>query len=96
MVFGAVFDIRVANNSCSSTWAGVIYNTPINAADSIVETYSSGTRVSGPTDVGIYTANSDTAGGYAGVADTWGWGWGSISGGYGIRVGNPFDRLDRQ
>ena len=82
--------IQVANNGCSSTWAGVIYNTPINAADSIVETYSSGTRVSGPTDVGIYTANSDTAGGYAGVADTWGWGWGSISGGYG-NIGNPFD-----
>ncbi len=82
--------IQVANNGCSSTWAGVIYNNPINAADSIVEAYSSGTTAPGPTDVGIYTANSDTAGGYAGVADTWGWGWGTISGGYG-NIGNPFD-----
>ena len=83
-------NIQVANNGCSSTWAGIIYNNPINAADSIVETYSSGTRVAGPEDVGIYTGNSDTAGGYAGVADTWGWGYGTISGGYG-NIGNPFD-----
>ena len=82
--------LQVANNGCSSTWAGIIYNNPIDSADSIVETYSSGTRVAGPEDVGLYTGNSDTAGGYAGVADTWGWGYGTISGGYG-NIGNPFD-----
>jgi len=82
--------IQVANNDCSSTWAGIIYNNPINAADSIVETYSSGARGPGPEDVGLYTGNSDTSGGYAGVADTWGWGFGTISGGYG-NIGNPFD-----
>ena len=83
-------DIQVANDGCSSTWAGIIYNNPIDSASSIVETYSSGTRVAGPEDVGLYTGNSDTAGGYAGVADTWGWGYGSISGGYG-NLGDPFD-----
>ena len=83
-------NIQVANNGCSSTWAGIIYNNPVNAADSIVETYSSGTRVAGPEDVGLYTGNSDSAAGYAGVADTWGWGYGGIDYGYG-NIGNPFD-----
>jgi len=82
--------IKVVNNGCSSTWAGIIYNNPINAADSIVETYSSGTRAGGPEDVGLYTGNSEVSGGYAGVASTWGWGYGTISGGYG-NIGNPFD-----
>lgn len=82
--------IQVTNNGCTSTWAGIVYNNPINAVDSVVETYSSGTRVAGPEDVGLYTGNSDTAGGYAGVADTWGWGYGSISGGY-SNIGNPFN-----
>ena len=68
----------------------LVYDTPINAANTIVETYDSGTRAAGPVDLGIYTANSDTAGGYAGVADTYGWGYGSISGGY-TNLGDPFD-----
>ncbi|EGD71880.1 MAG: hypothetical protein CSMARM5_0077, partial [Candidatus Parvarchaeum acidophilus ARMAN-5_'5-way FS'] len=82
--------LTVNNDGCTDTWAGVVYNNPINSANSIVETYSSGIRGPGPEDVGIYTANSDTTGGYAGVADTWGWGYGTISGGYG-NIGNPFD-----
>lgn len=83
-------NIQVVNNGCTNTWAGVMYNNPINAADSIVETYSSGVRGPGPDDVGIYTRDIDTSGGYAGVADTWGWGYGTISGGY-SNLGNPFD-----
>jgi hypothetical protein len=82
--------LKVLNDGCTSTWAGIIYNNPIYSADSVVETYSSGVRTSGPEDVGIYVKNSDIATGYAGVADTWGWGGGSIAGGY-YNIGNPFD-----
>ncbi|MEM3841598.1 MAG: PGF-pre-PGF domain-containing protein, partial [Candidatus Micrarchaeaceae archaeon] len=74
--------ISIANNGCTGTWGGIIYNTPLDLNQSIVEVYSNGIRSSGPSDVGIYTGNSDTAGGYAGVADTGGWGYGAISTGY--------------
>jgi len=83
--------LSLAGGSCSPpSYISFVYDNTINSADNIVETYSSGTRTAGPTDVGIYTANSDTAGGYAGVANTWGWGYGTISGGY-VNIGNPFD-----
>jgi hypothetical protein len=80
-----------SGNACTSPrYLSFVYNSAINAAETIVETYSSGTRGPGPTDLGIYTANSGTAGGYAGVADTWGWGYGAIELGY-ANLGNPFD-----
>jgi hypothetical protein len=74
----------------SGTYYSFVYQTPIDTSNLIVETYDSGTRTAGPVDLGIYTANSDTAGGYAGVADTWGWGYGVIYSGY-SNIGNPFD-----
>ncbi len=77
------------NLASSGGYYAFVYNTPINP-DSIIETYSSGSRGPGPTDLGIYPSNSGSVTGYAGVADTWGWGYGSISGGYG-NIGNPFD-----
>jgi len=88
---GLTLNLNNGQGACTApSYLSYIYDTPINAANTIVETYSSGTRTPGPTDVGIYTANSDTAGGYAGVANTWGWGSGTISGGY-ANIGNPFD-----
>ena len=84
-------NLNLLSGSCSApSYLSFVYNTPINPADTVVETYSTGTRSAGPTDVGIYTGNSGSAGGYAGVADTWGWGYGTIAGGYG-NIGNPFD-----
>ncbi len=74
----------------SGDYLSFIYNTPISANDTIVETYDSGTRGNGPTDLGMYQSNGGSAGGYAGVADTWGWGYGTISSGYN-NIGRPFD-----
>ncbi|MEM0154963.1 MAG: hypothetical protein QW814_03980, partial [Methanothrix sp.] len=74
----------------SGDYLSFVYGTAINANDTIVETYDSGTRGNGPTDLGIYTANGDSSGGYAGVANTWGWGYGTISSGYN-NIGRPFD-----
>ncbi len=74
----------------SGDYFSFIYNTPVSANDTIVETYDSGTRGNGPTDVGIYQSNGGAAGGYAGVADTWGWGYGTIYNGY-SNIGRPFD-----
>ena len=83
--------LSLSGGSCSPpSYLSFVYGTPISASGTIVETYSNGTRTAGPTDLGIYTGNSDTAGGYGGVANTWGWGSGTISGGYG-NIGNPFD-----
>jgi hypothetical protein len=82
--------LQVNNAGCTGTWAGVIYDNSMDSTNSIVETYGSGTRSNGPDDVGVYTANSASGGGYAGVANGWGWGHGSIGGGY-VGLGNPFD-----
>ncbi len=88
---GLTLNLDNGQGVCTApTYIGFIYNTPISVGNNIVETYSSGTRTSGPTDVGIYTGNSASSGGYAGVANTWGWGSGTLSGGYG-NIGNPFD-----
>ena len=87
---GLNININEGQAVCTApTYYSLVYDTPINAANTIVETYDSGTRTNGPPDLGIYTANSDTAGGYAGVADVYGWGNGSISGGY-TNLGDPF------
>ncbi len=73
----------------SGNYYAFVYNTAISP-DSIVETYSTGKRTNGPTDLGAYPSNSESVTGFAGVANTWGWGYGTISGGYG-NIGNPFD-----
>jgi hypothetical protein len=73
----------------SGYYYAFVYNTPISP-DSIIETYSAGKRTAGPTDVGLYTGSSGSSAGYAGVADTWGWGYGGIDYGY-ANIGNPFD-----
>ena len=83
--------LSLSGGSCSPpSYMSFVYDTPISASGTIIETYSNGTRTAGPTDLGIYTGNSDSAGGYGGVANTWGWGSGTIAGGYG-NIGNPFD-----
>ena len=73
----------------SGIYYGFVYNAAISPY-SIVEAYSTGKRTNGPTDLGVYPSNSESVTGFAGVANTWGWGDGTISGGYG-NIGNPFD-----
>ena len=79
------------NLTSSGDYYSFVYETPIDTSNLIVETYDSGTRGAGAVDLGIYTGNSDTAVGYAGVADTWGWGHGDISASTFGKLGNPFD-----